>query len=175
MTEILTTGGTFDKLLRNPSNQNDYEFPEVSNVVEALKRRRYDLRPHLVRSLMWIDSLDMQDEHFQAIVAACMASEQEQIVVIHGTDRMIKSAQTVKAGFEAAGMSYENRSVVFTGAMVPYSVNPRHASYNLFHALEVAEELPGVHIAMSGEVFEPENVQKNYDTLMFEAISTPEE
>jgi len=175
MAEIITTGGTFDKLLRDPLNQDEYEFPGVTHVFEALKRRRYDVRPHLIRSLMWIDSLYMEDEHFQQIIAACRSSREKQIVVIHGTDKMIQSARLVEESFIAAGESTDGQSIVFTGAMEPFSVNPAHASYNLFHALEVAEERTGVHIAMDGEVFDPRNVQKNYDTLMFERTPASDE
>jgi L-asparaginase len=168
MTEIIATGGTFDKILHQPPNQDDYEFPEVSHIVEALARRRIDLRPHLVTTLMMIDSLDMETRHFQQIVSACLQSRQERVVVVHGTDQMIKSARMVKEGYVQARLNGTGKSIVFTGAMVPYSENQAHASYNLLHALEVADVRPGVHIAMNGEVFDPDNVRKNYDTLMFE-------
>jgi len=75
--------------------------------------------------------------------------------VVHGTDTMVQTAEVV-------GRARLEKTVVFTGAMVPYSVQGSDAPFNLGFALAMSLALPvGAYVAMNGRVFSWDNVMKD--------------
>lgn len=154
---IIATGGTFDKHYDELAGK--LGFGE-SHLTEVLKRARVTLPVQLeVRPL--IDSLDMVDKDRDDILLSCQQAQEPAIVIIHGTDTMRETAEVV-------GAAKLDKVIVLTGAMIPYQIANSDALFNLGFACGVVQLLtPGVYIAMNGQVFAWDNVQKNRDAGVF--------
>jgi L-asparaginase len=159
---IIATGGTFDKHY-DPLTGN--LFFQQSVLPAALRRARIAPQAEqdcVFEALLALDSLDMQDEHRDRIKQACLQSAQKRIVVVHGTDTMRETA----AALAAAQL---DKTIVLTGAMVPYLIDDSDAFFNLGFACAAAQlAQPGVYIAMNGQLFDWDNVQKNREQGCFE-------
>ena len=157
---ILATGGTFDKQYDELTGRlyfRDTHLPEMLR----LGRCRLDVR---VDTAMMIDSLDMDEAGRASIVARCRRAEETAIVVTHGTDTMVETARAIAA----AGLA--DRTIVLTGAMVPYAFGSSDGLFNLGSALSFVQVLPpGVYVAMNGQHFRWDRVRKNRETGIFEA------
>ena len=155
---IIATGGTFDKHYDPITGQLVF----VDSVLpEALARARITDTAS-VEPLMAIDSLDMNDTHRAQILSACERSAEEKIVIIHGTDTMRETAQVL-------GHAGLKKTIVLTGAMVPYRVASSDALFNLGFAVAVAQlNAQGVFVAMNGRVFSWDRVRKNKTDGIFE-------
>jgi L-asparaginase len=158
---IFVTGGTFDKTYDEISGAlsfGDTHLPEMLR----LGRSRV---PVAVRTLMMMDSLEMTDADRAIIVRNCAQCDESRIVVTHGTDTMVETARAVAAAALAA------KTVVFTGAMIPYAFGSSDGLFNLGSALSFAQVLPaGVYLAMNGQHFAWDKVRKNRETGVFEAL-----
>jgi L-asparaginase len=158
---VIATGGTFDKAYDPIEGRLTFSD---SHLAEALERCRLNFKPTLT-TLPLLDSLDMDDDDRQLILANCAASDAQSIVVIHGTDTMPETARML--GTNLAKLS--GKRIVLTGAMIPYSVANSDALFNLGYAIGCARSLnAGVYIAMNGEQFEWDKVQKNKTMGRFE-------
>jgi len=158
---ILVTGGTFDKEYDELSGRL---FFRDTHVVEMLRlgRSRLDIA---VETVMMVDSLDMNDQSRATIVERCRARAERSLVVTHGTDTMVETAGALAAG------GLDGRTIVLTGAMVPYAFGSSDGLFNLGSALSFAQVLPpGVYVAMNGRHFAWDRVRKNRDTGSFEAV-----
>jgi L-asparaginase len=110
-----------------------------------------------------VDSLEMTDADREVIVRNCAQCRESRIVITHGTDTMVQTAAALAAGVNA-------KTVVLTGAMIPYAFGSSDGLFNLGSALSFAQVLPeGVYIAMNGQAFEWNRVRKNVATGVFEA------
>ena len=162
MIRIFVTGGTFDKTydeIRGRLSFGDTHLPEMLQ----LGRSRVAVS---IRTLMMVDSLDMTDADREVIVSNCRQCEESRIVVTHGTDTMVETAAALARG--AAG-----KTIVLTGAMIPYEFGSSDGLFNLGSALSFAQTLPpGVYIAMNGQSFAWDQVRKNPATGVFETPAT---
>lgn len=117
---------------------------------------------------MLIDSLEMTDDHRDLLAKTIATTPEKRMVVLHGTDTMVESAKVVMLHRKS------DQVVVFTGAMVPASLEASDAMFNFGMATAAAQTLPpGVYIAMSGQVFKAGDVRKNRDAGVFEALDPP--
>ena len=109
----------------------------------------------------------MTDEDRDLIAKACGMAPERQLVLIHGTDTMVETAQRLgKAGLD--------KTIVFTGAMVPYAMHGSDAEFNLGFALAAVQCLPaGVYVAMNGQVWRWDRVRKNRTLGIFETADVP--
>ena len=163
MIAILVTGGTFDKQYNELTGALAFGGTHVPEMLR-LGRCRLDVA---VRPLMMIDSLDMSDADRRAIAAACLDAVESRIVVTHGTDTMVETAHALAAALAAGA----GKTVVLTGAMVPYAFGSSDGLFNLGSALSFAQVLPpGVYVAMNGRCFEWDAVRKNRETGVFEPL-----
>ena len=159
---IITTGGTFDK--RYDAIKGELTFRE-SQLPRILQQSRLTLSVCLEGPLA-VDSLYMSEEERENIVKYIENSEEKRIVVIHGTDTMVNTARLA-----ASSGKIEGKTVVFTGAMIPYSLENSDAEFNLGFAVASAQLLPsGVYIAMGGRVYNWNEVRKNREKGIFEKI-----
>lgn len=148
---ILNTGGTFNKRY-NPISGELY-VPEDNNAIESIVR--IFVVPVPVKGLIYKDSLDMNDDDRASLVKAIEESDSEQIIIVHGTDTMELSAEAVAA----AGL---DKTVVFTGAMVPFAIDPIEATANLSMSIGYAQNAAsGVYIVMQGVCGKHHTIQKN--------------
>jgi len=155
---VFVTGGTFDKEYDELTGTLHFE---ATHLPEMLRRGRcmLDVR---VDVLMMIDSLEMKEAHRQRIVQACREAPEKQIVITHGTDTMVDTARMLSDGVPG-------KTIVLTGAMVPYAFGSSDGLFNLGSALSFAQTLaPGVYVAMNGRYFTADNVVKNRDVGVFE-------
>jgi len=120
-----------------------------------------------VRQLMMIDSVDMTNDDRRRIAEACLAAAESHIVITHGTDTMVDTAR----GLAAAIPRDRAKTIVLTGAMVPYAFGSSDGLLNLGSALSFVQALPaGVYVAMNGRAFRWDDVRKNRETGVFEAL-----
>lgn len=157
---ILTTGGTFDKKYNEIDGNLIFRETHLTDMLE-LGRCILDIR---ISRVMMIDSLDMTEKDRLAIAEKCLKTPEERIVITHGTDTMVDTVR-ILAG------SVKEKTIVLTGAMIPYSFGNSDGMFNLGSVLSFVQLLPhGVYIAMNGECFTWDNVQKNRELGRFEVI-----
>lgn len=161
MLKIIATGGTFDK--RYNELNGSLGFAE-SHLPDIIKRARLTVPVSLDASYL-MDSLDMLDADRERILVSCQEAPEKAIVIVHGTDTMRETAYVL-------GAANLSKVIVFTGAMVPYDIANSDALFNLGFACGVAQVLPvGVYVAMNGQIFNWDNVQKNRAAGVFVANS----
>jgi len=157
---IFITGGTFDK----EYNELDGKlFFKDTHLPEMLKLGRCKV-PVEIRTLMLVDSLEMADADRQIIVEQCRQCKEDQIVITHGTDTMEETAKIL-------GKNITEKTIILTGAMIPYKFGSSDGLFNIGSALAFAETLKhGVYIAMNGRCYTWNNVKKNKKTGEFEEL-----
>lgn len=156
--KIFVTGGTFDKE-HDPISEG-FVFTET-HVPELLKRSR-SLLDTKIRTVMLIDSLDITKSDQEIILKACVDALEDKIVITHGTSNMEKTALFL-------GERIKNKTIVLTGAMIPYTFRNSDALFNMGAALAFVQSLPsGVYITMNGKYFNWDNVTKNTKLGLFE-------
>lgn len=157
---VFITGGTFDKEY-NELNGSLY-FKET-HLYEMLDLGRSKLKLS-IDTLMMKDSLDFEEADRELIAQACSNSQEGKILITHGTDTM-----TITASYLAKHCP--DKTIVLTGAMIPYKFGSSDGLFNLGSALAFVQVLPkGVYIAMNGKIFEADKVKKNTDKGEFESI-----
>jgi L-asparaginase len=157
---ILVTGGTFDKEYDELSGRL---FFKDTHLPEMLRLARSRI-PVALETLMMIDSLDMTEADRARVVERCRGCSEDRLVVTHGTDTMAETARAL----QAAGLG---KTVVLTGAMVPYAFGSSDGLFNLGSALSFAQVLaPGIYVAMNGRVFAGDKVRKDRQHGVFEEL-----
>ena len=162
MIQIFVTGGTFDKEYNFVTGKL---FFKDSNLPEMLERGRCTLDVS-VRTLMMLDSLEITDLDRENIVNNCRGIDTNQVIITHGTDTMVKTAEYL------AKANIQGKTIVLTGAMIPYAFgSSSDGFFNLCSSLAFVQSLPpGVYVAMNGRYFSWNSVNKNLSTGYFEAI-----
>jgi L-asparaginase len=157
---VFVTGGTFDK------EYNELEgklYFKETHLPEMLKLGRCKV-PVEVTPLMLIDSLDMSDADRRILTERCISCKETCIIITHGTDTMETTARIL-------GETVKGKTIVITGAMIPYKFGSSDGLFNLGSAMAFAQTLPsGVYIAMNGSCFTWDNVRKNRKTGEFEVL-----
>jgi L-asparaginase len=158
---IFITGGTFDKEYNELTGEL---FFKDSHLPEMLKLGRSKIEVE-VRTLMMIDSLTMKDDDRELIARQCETCEENKIVITHGTDTMTDTAKMLAERIK-------DKTIVLTGAMIPYKFGSSDGLFNLGSALAFVQILSaGVYIAMNGRCFNWNNVRKNKQTGQFEELT----
>jgi L-asparaginase len=158
--KIFVTGGTFDKVYNDLDGQLIFNDTHIREILE-LGRSRVDVS---IDTLMMVDSLDMTEQDREKIAQACLKSNEDNIVITHGTDTMVETAKVIAE-------KVKNKTIVLTGAMVPYVFRSSDGLFNLGAALAFAQALPvGVYITMNGKYFNWDNARKNKEIGEFEEI-----
>ena len=158
---IFITGGTFDKEYNELNGQLYFKDTHLNELL-GLGR---SLVPVEIRTLMMIDSLEMGIDERELIVFQCNHADEEKIIITHGTDTMAETAKVLAE-------KIKDKTIVLTGAMIPYKFGSSDGLFNLGAALAFAQTLPhGVYIAMNGKCFDWHNVRKNKQTGQFEELN----
>jgi len=159
-TKILVIGGTFDKEYNELKGEL---FFKDTHLPEMLRLGRCKLRVD-IRTLMMVDSLCMADADRKNILENCKKTKENKILITHGTDTMVETAKVL-------GNSIKDKTIILTGAMVPYKFGSSDGLFNLGSSLAFVQTLPdGVYISMNGKCFHWDNVRKNKQTGEFEEI-----
>ena len=157
---IFSTGGTIDSSPEyDPKKKSVFRGTYLPKMFAQAK---LGVEP-LLEPLMQKDSADITDEDRQLILDRCTASPEDRIVITHGTDTMTETARFL------GERGFGKKTVVLVGSFVPLSQEDSDAFFNLGYGLSAAQLLlPGVWIAMNGQVFEWNNVHKNRERGRFE-------
>ena len=160
MLEILTTGGTIDKVYFDKKSNYEVGDPFVE---ELLHKMNVNIS-FKVKSLMRIDSLDMTDIHREVILKYIINSNANNFLITHGTDSIVETAIYLK--------KITDKTIVLTGSLKPAIFIDNDAIFNVGSALTSAQILNNVvYIVINGQVFNPYNVRKNLEKNVFETIN----
>ena len=155
---ILVTGGTFDKEYDELTGRL---FFKDTHIQEMLRLGRCRV-PVSVETLMMVDSLEMKDADREAVAKRCREAAERRIVVTHGTDTMVETAAVL-------ARSVAGKTIVLTGAMVPWAFGSSDGLFNLGSAVSFVQTLPpGVYLAMNGRSFPWDDVHKNRTSGVFQ-------
>jgi L-asparaginase len=156
--KIIITGGTFDKdydALRGELTFKETHLPQILKMVRCTVPVELEIN-------QLIDSLDMRKVNRKKILESCINAGEERIIITHGTDTMIQTARLL-------GKAQLEKTIILTGAMVPFSVTGSDAVFNLGCSVIAVQLLPaGVYIAMNGRIFPWNDVEKNREKGLFE-------
>jgi len=160
MIAILVCGGTFDKRYDEITGRLFFRDTHVPEMLR-LGRSLVDVS---VETLMMLDSLEMTAADRERIAARCRDVKEQRIVITHGTDTMVETAAVLAA-------TVPGKTIVLTGAMIPYAFGSSDGLFNLGSAVSFAQALPaGVYVAMNGTAFAWDEVTKNRALGHFEAL-----
>jgi L-asparaginase len=154
---ILITGGTIDKDYDPMTGELTFAKSHLSNMLNQVRCKA----KYVLEEIMLKDSLQMRDEDRQEILKSCMDCQEDKIIVTHGTDTMVETAQVL-------GKNIRGKTVVLVGAMVPYAFGASDALFNLgcsFSAVQALQQ--GVYVTMNGKIFPWDNVRKNRESGEF--------
>jgi len=157
---IFITGGTFDKEYDEINGKLFFKDTHMREMLD-LGRAKIDVN---IRTLMMVDSLEMTAEDRNLVVENCKHAKEEKIIITHGTDTMTETGKMLaEAKIE--------KTIVLTGAMIPYKFGSSDGLFNLGSALGFVQSLTkGIYIAMDGRCFNYDKVKKNKETGIFEGI-----
>ena len=154
---ILTTGGTFDKIYFDANSEYSIGEPCISSILDESNV----MSDYRVQSILKKDSLDITHSEREIIKKSVIECEEERIIITHGTDTMVETAKFLE--------DIEEKTIVLTGAMQPARFKKTDAIFNSGFAYAAALSLEnGIYIAMSGQIFNSNNVRKNIDLGKFE-------
>ena len=157
---VIAAGGTFDKHYDEIAGKLGFG----ASVLPAVIAQSRISQPVRLEVLPLLDSLDMQDADRLRILDACRRAPEDRVIVIHGTDTMPETAQVL-------GLAGLAKTVVITGAMIPYETANSDALFNFGMAVGVAQTLPaGVYVVMSGRIFGWDNVKKDRSAGVFQPL-----
>jgi len=156
--KVLITGGTIDKTYKELSGELSFT---QTHIIEILNRGRSTV--NIDSEVLFLkDSLEMNDKDRDLILSKCLECDEDKIIITHGTDTMVDTAQLL-------GDKIKDKTIVLFGSMIPYSVNNSDALFNLGGALSaVQNKKQGVYIAMNGQIFDFDKVEKNKKLGIFQ-------
>jgi L-asparaginase len=161
--QVFTTGGTIDKVYFDAQSEYEVGEPQVAGIMRNAGVG-FDFA---VESLFRKDSLELTAEDRTEIAQRVAEAPADRIILTHGTDTMVETAQTVEAALGAAA----GKTVVLVGSLTPARFRSTDAEFNIGFAAAAVQALPaGVWIAMNGRFFRPGDVRKNRDANRFESL-----
>lgn len=160
--QVFVTGGTFDKEYNYITGKLYFKDTHLNDMFDR-GRCTLDID---IKTLMMADSLEMTEADHDIIIHSCRRSVYQNILITHGTDRMVQTAKAL------ARANIDKKTIVLTGAMIPYAFgNSSDGFFNLGSALAFAQVLPaGIFICMNGRYYNWDNVKKNTQTGYFESL-----
>ena len=149
---IISTGGTFNKVYNPKTGALDID--KSSNALKTIASKW--LTEFEILNILGKDSLEMTNHDRLELLSTIHQSDYDKIIIVHGTDTMDITAEYL------ADAELE-KTIVLTGAMVPYSIDPVEATANLASAYVYLKTLEknGVFITMNGVMGFYEKVEKN--------------
>ncbi|QQL46058.1 asparaginase domain-containing protein [Sulfuriroseicoccus oceanibius] len=154
--QIITTGGTIDKIYFDAKSTYQVGCPNIKRVLEELPVTvDYQITPLLQK-----DSLEITDADRQVLADTIKATPGQRIIVTHGTDTMVESAMALA--------DIQDKTIVFTGALEPAMFKTSDAIFNIGCAIAAVQALPaGIYITMNGRIFPYDNVVKDVENSRF--------
>ena len=157
--KIFTTGGTIDKVYFDAKSEFTVGQAQIHEILEQALVGT----PHEIEHLFQKDSLDITDADRVLVVHKVKDDSCTHILITHGTDTMVETAQALEVVSE--------KVIVLVGSLSPARFKGTDAEFNIGFALGALQTLPpGVYIAMNGNIFHSNNVRKNRAQNRFEVI-----
>ena len=154
--KILTTGGTIDKIYFDAKSTYEVGSPNIEMVLSELPLSI----EYSISSVLRKDSLEITDVDRKVIVQEVRNTEENLIIITHGTDTMVETAKALQ--------NIEGKTIILTGALEPALFKTSDAMFNIGCAIAAVQVLPaGSYITMNGRVFESDNVIKDLDVSRF--------
>ena len=158
--KIFVTGGTFDKEYDEIEEKLAFKKSHLAEMLEA-GRNKVETS---ITQLMLIDSLFMTDTDREIILDHCRKTSEDRIIITHGTGTMEITARFL-------GQFIHDKTIILTGAMIPFTVCHSDSLFNLGSALAFVQSLPhGVYVAANGKYFHHDNVRKDTEIGVFKEI-----
>jgi len=158
--KLIITGGTLDKSY----NMNNGELHFVDSHVPSMLTEGRCKADYVLEKMMLKDSIEIHDSDRMAILTTCQQADEDKIIITHGTDTMVQSARFLQDNIN-------NKTIVLTGAMIPYVFDKSDSLFNLGAAFAAVQSLPtGVYLTMNGSVFNAHEVVKNREEGVFEFL-----
>jgi len=156
---VITVGGTIDKIYFDAKSTYEVGPPNIGEILEGLH-----LNPEFaVTSLMQKDSLDMTADDRALVLKQVLATNEERIIITHGTDTMVDTAKTLS--------KVRGKTIVLTGALSPALFKNSDAMFNIGCAVTAVQIMKfGVYIAMNGQIFEYDKVRKDLSQNRFVSL-----
>jgi len=157
---IFVTGGTFDKIFDEVGGVMTFRDTHLYEMLDLVKNK-LDIE---IETVMLVDSLYMKEDDRIKILEKCKSCKEDKIIITHGTDTMIETAKLL-------GKGIKDKTIVLTGATIPYSFGKSDALFNLgcaFGFVQLIEK--GIYVTMNGTLFNYNNVKKNKEVGKFETI-----
>jgi len=161
---ILNTGGTFNKIY-SQVNGTLY-VPSDSNAVASILNDIYkDNKKPNISTIISKDSLEIKKKHRKELLKRIQSSKEENIIIIHGTDTMNKTAKFLNKRIK-------NKTIILTGSMQPFSLSRIEPTGNLFMALGYIKNKNknGIYICMNGIVDKFKKIKKDYKKAVFKRV-----
>lgn len=157
--KIFAVGGTIDKVYFDAKSTYEVGPPNIAKVLEELS---LDIE-YSITSILQKDSLDMDADDRLLILEQVSSSEEDRIIITHGTDTMVQTAETLN--------QIRDKTIVLTGALEPAMFKTSDAVFNIGCAMAAVQTLPpNVYIAMNGRIFSHDNVAKDVENNRFVTI-----
>ncbi|KKU75321.1 MAG: AnsB: L-asparaginase [Candidatus Nomurabacteria bacterium GW2011_GWB1_47_6] len=158
--KVFTAGGTIDKMYSEVKGTLNFSFGKqaIKELGESKVKLNFD---YDIERLLAKDSLEMNEEDRNLIKKACEGAVADKILITHGTDTMIDTAQVLSP--------IKNKLIILTGASQPYKFKESDAEFNIGVAIGALNTLKeGIYIAMNGRIYEWDKCEKSPDGKFLE-------
>ncbi len=159
--QIITTGGTIDKVYYDAKSDYQIGDPQVKAILDRVGATiEYE-----ITDIFHKDSLDITDLDRQSVVEEVLRTEVEYIILTHGTDTMVETAKLLQN-------QVTGKTIILVGSLTPARFRETDAEFNIGVAVGAVQSLPhGIYVAMNGVVFDPSKVRKNRAENRFEPLA----
>ena len=161
---IIDTGGTFNKIY--DEILGELTVPNNSLAVNKIFNNslKTNKKP-VINGLIYKDSLAISKADRKLLLNEIKRCKSKKIIIIHGTDTMDKTAKILDKNFK-------NKTIVFVGAMKPFSIEPIEATANLMSAFGFLQNSckNGIYISMNGFIKNYKQIIKNKTIGVFECL-----
>jgi L-asparaginase len=155
---FIQTGGTIDK--DYPRLTRGYAFEITEPAVRRVLEKIQPAFEFSISSLMQKDSLDITEEDRAKLLTACRNADEEKIIITHGTDTMIETAEYLA--------TINDKTIILTGAMRPERFSDSDADFNIGVAVGAVQALQqGIYVIMNGKAYPADQVKRDLNTGRF--------
>ena len=156
---VLNTGGTFNKRYNPIKGQLEVPTDNIAldKIVKSCHNVEFD-----IKNIVSKDSLEFTQEDRETILETILNSKNDKIIIIHGTDTVDLTSKFIED-------KIEGKKIVFTGAMVPMSIDEVEATMNFSQAIGFlnAPIEDGIYLSMHGVVVSASKLVKNRELGQF--------
>ena len=149
---IIQTGGTIDK--NYPKSINGWGFEIDNAAVDQILSNKALSVDYRIISACKKDSTKLNDNDRNKILNICQKSNEEQIIITHGTDTITNTAKFLSV--------IEDKTIVLTGSFLPYAFKDSDAEFNIGMAISAVQLLnKGIYVSLNGIIASHNELQRD--------------